>query len=337
MTIKSYVVDYEPIKTPQSLSLQQLQEQIETNTMNVAFSRLFSRRGLSLDRLNVLLQVGEAGSIAKAAGEDPVRQSQYSRQLKELAEFFGVELTRREGKSLALTQAGRRLAGIVRENLAALSDFDAHCQGQPVEIVIGAGDSIIQWLLLPRMHEVQCEFTTVTVNLRNLRTAEIVKGIHDMSLDFGIVRGDAVADAGRRRKLGRLEYALFVPETLALQHRTNEPAKMLASLPLVSLNLSGELARQFTAVTEKARIVPVVRLQCDSLPQAFQAVQTGHYAAVLPTLAKPLAESLGIRVIGGKLFAGMSRDMDLIWSGRVERVRPIIAQVAAAVEKLWRF
>jgi DNA-binding transcriptional LysR family regulator len=281
--------------------------------------------------------VAEAGGIAKAAGDDPVRQSQYSRQLKELAEFFGVELTRREGKSLALTQTGRRLADIVRENLAALSDFDAQCQGKAVEIAIGAGDSVIQWLLLPHMHAIQSEFPTVTVNLRNLRTNEILEGIRDMRLDFGIVRHDVPTETVRRRRLGRLEYALFVPEALLRLHKTDDPAKILTGLPLASLNLSGELARQFIAATEKAHVEPVVRLQCDSLPQALQAVQTGHYAAVLPTLAKPIAESLGIRVFAGKLFAGMGRDMDLIWNPRVERVRPIIARVADFAEICWRF
>ncbi len=56
------------------------------------FESLFSERGLSLDRLKVLIEVRDAGSIAQAAPGDPVRQSQYSRQLRELSEFFGCEV-----------------------------------------------------------------------------------------------------------------------------------------------------------------------------------------------------------------------------------------------------
>jgi DNA-binding transcriptional LysR family regulator len=284
------------------------------------------------------MEVADAGGIARAAGtSDLTRQSQFSRQLKELAEFFGAELTRREGKSLVLTQAGHRLADIVRESLTALSDFDAQCHGKEVEITIGAGDSVIQWLLLPQMQAFQDAFPTVTVNLRNLRTAEIVEGIRDMRLDFGIVRGDAGVDAVQRRKLGRLEYALFVPEQLARQQKSDDPAKILTKVPLASLNLAGELARLFAAAIGKVHVAPVVKMQCDSLPLAFQAVQTGHYATILPTLVKPLAESLGIRVFGGKLFSGMSRNMDLIWHPRVERVRPIIAEITDFAEKRWLF
>lgn len=52
------------------------------------FEHLFSERGLSLDRLKTLIEVARAGSIAAAARGDSARQSLYSRQIKELEEFF---------------------------------------------------------------------------------------------------------------------------------------------------------------------------------------------------------------------------------------------------------
>ncbi len=62
------------------------------------FEQLFAKRGLSLDRLRVLCEVADAGGIARAARNDPTRQSQFSRQLKELEDFFEVELTRRQAR-----------------------------------------------------------------------------------------------------------------------------------------------------------------------------------------------------------------------------------------------
>ena len=57
------------------------------------FEQLFDISGLSLDRLRSFLKVAEAGNLATAAQGDAVRQSQYSRQVKELEGFFGVALT----------------------------------------------------------------------------------------------------------------------------------------------------------------------------------------------------------------------------------------------------
>ena len=83
----------------------------------VMFEHLFSERGLSLDRLKTLIEVARAGSIAGAARGDSARQSLYSRQIKELEEFFGVELTRRRGKVLVLTRPGWELVRRAHESL----------------------------------------------------------------------------------------------------------------------------------------------------------------------------------------------------------------------------
>ncbi len=79
------------------------------------FENLFAERGLSLDRLKVLIEVRDAGSNAQAAPGDPVRQSQYSRQLRELSEFFGCEVAQRRGKILKLTTADGPFTGGLRE------------------------------------------------------------------------------------------------------------------------------------------------------------------------------------------------------------------------------
>lgn len=55
------------------------------------FEHLFDISGLSIDRLRSFLKVAEAGNLATAAQGDVVRQSQYSRQIKELEGFFGSQ------------------------------------------------------------------------------------------------------------------------------------------------------------------------------------------------------------------------------------------------------
>src|SRR5688572_15928996 len=115
------------------------------------FGDLLSQSGLSLERLHSFCLVAEVGGVTRAAKGDPAKQSLYSRQIKELEEFFGAELMRRKGRGIVLTAAGQRLHSVSREQFAALNDFKIECQGQPLEIVIGAGESIIQWLFLPRL------------------------------------------------------------------------------------------------------------------------------------------------------------------------------------------
>src|SRR5688572_8563523 len=113
------------------------------------FSSLFARRGLSLDRLKALLEVGAAGSIVSAAGADPVRQSQFSRQIKELENFFQTKLVERQGRGMRLTANGKELARISRFFLLGLSNFHRGCFAEEQTFRVGAPATFIQRFLLP--------------------------------------------------------------------------------------------------------------------------------------------------------------------------------------------
>src|SRR5436190_2430407 len=111
------------------------------------FSRLFAESGLSLDRLKALLEVGAAGSIVKAADGDPVRQSQYSRQIKELEDFFRTRLIERQGKGTRLTDSGRELARISRFFMMGLSNFQLGCLEEEQTFRIAASATFIRCFL----------------------------------------------------------------------------------------------------------------------------------------------------------------------------------------------
>src|SRR5215470_15842414 len=120
-----------------------------TSTSTDLFADLFARRGLSLDRLRAFLAVADAGSIARVAPSDATRQSQLSRQIGELEDYFGQALVERRGRGLVLTAAGEQLAATVREAFAGLREVVAHGAAQPVTATLGAGDSMLNGWLIP--------------------------------------------------------------------------------------------------------------------------------------------------------------------------------------------
>ena len=68
------------------------------------FEDLFSLSGLSLERLKSFADIVSAGGMSAAAADDSNRQSQFSRQLKELERYFGVELIKRGRGTMKLTR-----------------------------------------------------------------------------------------------------------------------------------------------------------------------------------------------------------------------------------------
>lgn len=272
-----------------------------------------NQKGLSLERLRTLRDVARAGGIRAAVGDDPVRQSLASRQLKELSECMGVRLTQRVGQRLGLTAAGKTLADIVQGFFLELERFDARQRGQPLQVSLGIGDSVFQWYLLPRLPDLHAACPGMYVVPHSMETVEIVRRVVAGQLDLGVVRASA-ADGHdlRKRSLGAIGYRVFAPRQLLPSAKQGAAAeKALWTLPFGSLTGSGEYVRSVDALLSEHGIRPALR--CSSLLQVFGAVQAGQYAAALPEGARAGFASDHAVEFNFTGLAAANRAMVLIW------------------------
>lgn len=297
----------------------------------VMFESLFSERGLSLDRLKVLIEVRDAGSIAQAAPGDPVRQSQYSRQLRELAEFFGCEVTERRGKLLKLTQQGERLAEMAREQLRSLDDFRAECRAEKTAFSIGAGDSLIQWLVIPRLGRVIDQFPDIRFATENLRTNEIVQQLTDCRLDFGIIRKSAVAPGLKCVSLGLIQYVAIAPKTLWGKRRGLTLRQFLTELPIAAQTTDGQFAGRLREIAQEfgSKFAPALASQ--SFPQTVAAIKSGRFAAIVPELALAEFPANSVKQVDDPAIALLAREAMLAWNPRLVRVRPHADRLAQSL------
>lgn len=300
------------------------------------FESLFSERGLSLDRLKILIEVRDAGSIAQAAPGDPVRQSQFSRQLRELSEFFGCEVAQRRGKRLKLTPQGERLAELAREQLRGLEDFRAECKQQSVAFTLGAGDSLIQWLVIPRLGRLIDAFPGTTFATTNLRTNEIVGQIADSRLDFGIIRKNAMAPGLKAVSLGIVSYVALLPEALARSHRQATLRQAIASLPLATQTTDGQFTSGLREIAQALDVPLSPALACQSFPQTLAAVRSGRFWAIVPEIALRELPPGTVHRLHDDLLGRLDREAMLAWNPRLVRVRPNAARIAHRLHELLR-
>lgn len=298
------------------------------------FEALFSERGLSLDRLKVLIEVRDAGSIAQAAPGDPVRQSQYSRQLRELSEFFGCEVAQRRGKLLKLTAQGERLAELAREHLRSLEDFRAECREAKVAFTLGAGDSLIQWLVIPRLGKILDEFPGIHFATANLRTNEIVQQLTDCRLDFGIIRKNAIAPGLKSVSLGIVRYVALGPDALMRGRKRVTLQQAFTELPLASQTTDGQFASGLRDIAKALHAPVVPALACQSFPQTTAALRSGRFWAIVPEIALRELASTPMHRITDKLLTQLEREAMLAWNPRLIRVRPNAAKIASRLHQI---
>lgn len=279
----------------------------------VMFENLLSVGGLSLERLRNFCLVAEKGGIARAAEGDPARQSLISRQIRELEAFFGAELTQRKGKGIELTEAGHELARQARAQFVALGDFRASCANVPVEFRIAAGNSILEWLIIPHLAGAT---TGTTLSFLTMRTADIVRSLLDHTADFGIVRKSAVVTPLKFRPLCAIGYALFVPTKLA-KRLPKDPS---SELPL-AITVGGEFAARFEEAAARAGKAPKIAYRCASFTQAAHLVRSGASAAVLPEIAAPWLKGVASRHEIPWL-RGCRREIGVAWHQRLLDIRP---------------
>ena len=303
------------------------------------FDALFARGGLSLDRLRSFLEVSSAGSIAKAARGDLSRQALISRQIRELEEFFGTELTLRRGKTLALSPAGERLALLIREQFQDLNDFQLEQQKQSKSFSLGAGASLLEWLVIPAAAKIRRALSNATINLTSQKSLELVENIRDGRLDFAVVREDAISPGLPQISLLRVQYYICVSRKLLGAQpkiRLDDPS-VLKSLPFAANGGGGQLDKTFRQAMNEAcgSFRPI--FECDSLLQVRELIIAGTCAGLLPSIGtRNLADHDVVMSEFGPM-KGYGRGLALHWNERQMRRRGIeeaaIKQIAAAIKQ----
>lgn len=293
---------------------------------------LFSRKGFTIKNLHLLLQLEQAGSLVKVAKGDATRQGQYSRQIKELSECFGVALAERQGRVLKLTENGRCLAGLMRETLTGIDDFQRTCSDKPLDVSIATGDSLLQWLLLPRIRTIQEKLKNVAFTLLNKRNDDIAERLAEQKLDFGVMRESAVPPKHRKERLLQMQFVIFVPKKLLPNKGKADYKRVLREVPLVRHGSSGELVNRIAWLAEQEGISLNNCLTCEGFPQAGRAVQSGSYAAILPTIARGDFNSGAYVEIEWPALKAEARWIALAWNPRQVSLRTSLEKVASSLK-----
>jgi len=279
------------------------------------FQRLFAESGLSLDRLRALVEVGAYGSIVKAAEGDPARQSLYSRQLKELESFFQASLVERHGKGVRLTSHGRELARISRFFLLGLSNFQRGCLAEGQSYRIGADATFSACFLIPLVSESQIQ-PGIRFRVETVLGTEVERRLHDLTLDFGVVKQRMLSRPLQMKRLGTWRLRLWVPKLLCKSAAQAVRAFRDKRLPLVWP--TNEL--EPTELGLPKGYDPA--LVCDDFLGAQSALKNLRFAAFLPEFLTPEGESGKFFNVRMPEIEALEFSYSLAWNPRLLRLNP---------------
>jgi len=243
--------------------------------------------GLSFERLMTLCRVAESGSIKDAADEDPTRQSQYSRQIKELETALGVVLFKRNGRRWFLTEEGQRLTLIARSFFQSLGAIQDLKRQTIANMRIGAGDGILTWYVIPRLQSLRTSMPDMSWSFKNLRTKDINRLLIEGEIDIGILREDGVHESLDTFPFLDIDYSIFVPREL-LPEKSNAGFHYLKDLPMAQLLDDGLFFRSVNSVLNSQGIRIRVVFRAGSLVILAHAMRAMNLAGVIPQAASDM-------------------------------------------------
>ncbi|MBL8910413.1 MAG: LysR family transcriptional regulator [Archangium sp.] len=267
---------------------------------------------MSLDRLASFAAIVSSGGLARAAPGDPIVQSQFSRQLKELELAIGYPLLKRTPDGLTPTPAGRALFRAVRSLARELEEVVAIAAGERPKVVLGAGDSVLQWLVIPRL--VELELGTLELELGAFSAEMTVTALQEERIDLGVLRANEASGDFKTVRLGTVEYGLF-------EAKRRMPLAVAMSEPGV--------ARHALALGRE------VSLRCETFPQVAAAVRAGTHAGVLPVFAGRLLGD-GVKRVEAPMLSGASSPLALAWKAKTLERRAELADLRRKLEHVLR-
>jgi DNA-binding transcriptional LysR family regulator len=243
---------------------------------------------ISLQKLEVLLNVVRLGGVGRAAEAMYVAQPAVTGHIRSLEERLGAKLFYREGHRMLLTTQGRTVHRWAEEVLRLTAEVDRELSGLSAgslgSAAIGAGPAVGSYILPPALARYRERHPGAEISLSVGRTEQVIEEVRRGDLDFAVV----VAEPGPELP-GMVMETIGSEETVLVCSPDWAPcseAVTLAELPTLPLIEMPEGALHGGSALEQLRAAGVERaevvLELGHPEAAKRAVRDGLGLAMLP-------------------------------------------------------
>jgi DNA-binding transcriptional LysR family regulator len=283
-------------------------------------------------RLAVLREFAAQGTIAGAAEVLAFTPSAVSQQLAQLQREAGVELFRKAGRRLELTDAGRTLVDRAGELLARVEQVEAELAAHTGEVRgtvrVAAFQTAAAALAMPALEQLADAHPELRVELVEAEAEESLPLLARGGLDVAIAEEYEHAP---RPRLPQIHREYLEPDELLLalpRPRDDRPVALagLAGGVWATARAGTAYADMFARLCRSVGgFEPDVRYRVNDMQLLVALVAAGRAAAIVPALGRP--ERGLVRPLAEGRFARA-----LFVAPRAsDRVRPSTAAVVAAI------
>lgn len=245
---------------------------------------------MELRHLRYFLAVAEERNVTRAAEKIGIGQPPLSQQLHALERELGVQLFRRTGHGVALTEAGEAFADDAKRLLddaqVAVTRAQRAGRGEVGNLNIGFTGSAAFNQIVPRIiRTFRQTFPDVLLKLVEGNTAQLLSLLDAERLDVAFVRpGGQPPNGIAFHPLAIEPMKIVLPATHALSRRRKVPLIALAGEPFVMIprEASPTLHDQIVGACRKAGFEPLLGQQAPQLSSVVNLVAAEFGVSIVP-------------------------------------------------------
>lgn len=260
---------------------------------------------LNYKHLRYFWMVAKSGSIARASEQLHLTPQSISGQLSEFEASLGVELFRRVGRGLELTETGQHLLGYAEQIFTLgnelLDSLRTDTRQQSVPFRVGIADSVPKMVAYRLVEPSLSSHDQIKLICREGRLTNLLGELAVHRIDMVIAdrpMPDNLNVRGYDHFLGESSVSLFAARSLHKNDRQGIPAVLEGApflLPGADVALHARLLRWFEAERVHPRIVG--EFDDSALLMAFGQAGAGYFAA--PTaIEEYVARQYEVRIVG---------------------------------------
>lgn len=250
------------------------------------------------------IAVAEELHFGRAAERLHMQQSPLSQAILRLEHQLGVQLLRRDRRSVQLTEAGRIFLDdarmLLEQGEAAVRRSQAVAAGALGSLRIGFVASTAQRVLPDLLRRYAIQHPKVELHLADLTLLEQMERVRSRTLDAGLVRLPAPpqSDDIRHAPIGRFPLAVALPAHHPLAEHSVLRLADLAEIPFSAPDPRRVpwLAEQLNQACRAAGFEPTLRGRVNSVAGMLALTAAGSAAALVPEYTVP-ADHPTIRLI----------------------------------------
>ncbi|MGR6916559.1 LysR family transcriptional regulator [[Actinomadura] parvosata] len=282
----------------------------------------------NLDSLKLLVDVGELGSLGRAARAAGIAQPSASKRIALLERRLGLPLLERTPRGSTLTAEGKMVAGWAAQVLGAAQELMRAAQAvrlsEAAHLRVASSMTVAEYLVPRWLGELQHREPDVQVGLDVVNSADVAARVLAGEVELGFVEGPTVPDGLAVRVVGTDRLVVVVaPAHPWARRRTVLRGPELAATPLV-VREPGSGTRETLDVAFAAMHRASPRLELGSNSAVKGAAQAGVAPAVLSGYAVESDVATGRLVEVPLTGVNLVRSLRAVW----RRGRPLTGPAA---------